>query len=74
MPWDYDQLTSECRKRYSDFKVDKKYHEQRKKLLGDKRFGVIRFLDPANQKSAKKPFFNPNIFLEFDNFYAKQDK
>jgi len=70
-PWDYEKLTNECRKRYSNFKVDRKYHEQRKKLLADKKFGVIRFLDPSNHKSAKKPFFNPNILTELDKYYAK---
>lgn len=35
-PWDYDRLTAECRKRYTGFKSDQKYHDCRKKLAGDK--------------------------------------
>lgn len=70
-PWDYDRLTNECRARYPDFKIVKKYHELRKKLLKDKRFGTIRFLDPDNIKSSKKPFFSPNILAEFDKSYVK---
>ncbi len=31
-PWTYDELTAHCRKRYSDFKADKKYHEIRRQL------------------------------------------
>jgi hypothetical protein len=70
-PWDYDRLTSECRKRYSDFKAAQKYHDLRKRLLEDKRYGEIRFLDPGNPKSSKKPFFSPNIIQVFDKHYAK---
>ena len=71
-PWDYQKLTEECAKRYSDFKQDKTYHTIRKGLLGDLRFGAIRFLDPGNPKSAKKPFFNPNILNELDKHYTKK--
>ena len=70
-PWDYDRLTTECRKRYSGFKSDQKYHDCRKKLAGDKRFSHVRELDPGNPKSAKKPFFNANILAEFDKIYTK---
>lgn len=71
-PWDYQKLTEECAKRYSDFKQDKTYHTVRKGLLSDSRFGIIRFLDPGNSKSAKKPFFNPNIVNELDKHYTKK--
>lgn len=71
-PWDYDRLTEECRKRYKDFKVAKKYHDVRKQLQKDKRFGEIRFLDPGNPKSSKKPFFNPNILQELDKHFTKK--
>lgn len=70
-PWDYDRLNAECRKRYSDFKLVNKYHELRKKLAGDKRYGYLRLLDPKRPKGQKKPFFNPNIMKEFDKHYTK---
>ncbi|MEO7297784.1 MAG: DUF3644 domain-containing protein [Verrucomicrobiota bacterium] len=70
-PWDYDQLTDACRKRYAGFKSDQKYHDCRKKLAGDKRFCHVRELDPGNPRSAKKPFFNANIMLEFDKHYKR---
>ncbi len=71
-PWDYDELTSECQKRYAGFKVAKQYHDIRKALLKDKRFGDIRYLDPGNTKSSKKPFFNPNILQELDKHFVKK--
>ncbi len=71
-PWDYQKLTEECAKRFSDFKQDKTYHAVRKGLMSDSRFGMIRYLDPGNTKSSKKPFFNPNILNELDKHYTKK--
>ena len=71
-PWDYDRLNSECMKRYSNFKIVQKYHDLRKQLTKDKRYGEIRFLDPGNPKSSKKPFFNSTILEELDKYYTKK--
>lgn len=71
-PWDYKRLTAECRKRYSDFKLVDDYHELRKKLLADPRFGTVRYLDPGNPKSSKKPLFDPNILTELDKHYTRK--
>jgi Protein of unknown function (DUF3644) len=71
-PWDYKRLTTECRRRYSDFKLADEYHESRKKLLADPRFGTIRYLDPGNPKSQKNPFFDPNILAELDKHYTRK--
>lgn len=69
-PWSYERLTEECRKRYDRFKIDDTYHTTRKQLLKDDRYGAIRFLDPGNPKSAKKPFFSPAIIAELDKHYT----
>lgn len=71
-PWDYERLTEECQNRYANFKVAKQYHAIRKTLLKDKRFGEVRYLDPGNTKSSKKPFFNPNILQELDKHFTKK--
>lgn len=71
-PWDYAALSQKCRARYQDFKENQKYHDIRKPLQADQRFGAIRFLDPGNPRSAKKPFFNPNILNELDKHYTKK--
>ncbi|MDR2117504.1 MAG: DUF3644 domain-containing protein [Planctomycetaceae bacterium] len=70
-PWDYKTLTDKCRDRYSNFKTDNKYHKVRKSLMNNEKLGMIRYLDPNNEKSQKKPFFNPNILQEFDKYYNK---
>ncbi len=71
-PWDYAELTKRCAKRYTGFKVNQRYHDIRKSLEDDDRFARVRFLDPGNPKSAKKPLFNPNIFNEFDKHYVRR--
>lgn len=70
-PWDYDILTSRLRRRFSDFKVNNKYHQVRKELEKDPRYCKTRLLDPANPKGLKKKFYNPNILRAFDDHYTK---
>lgn len=69
-PWDYQELTNRCRERYSDFKVNKDYHELRKSLESDPKYAHIRRLDPDKLKP-KKTFYNPNILHEFDKHYRR---
>ena len=71
-PWDYVTLTERCKKRYEDFKASQKYHNIRKRLQTDERFGRLRFLDPGNARSPKKPFFSPNMLSELDKHYSKK--
>ena len=71
-PWDYGQLTDKLRKRYSDFKAARKYHDLRRPLMGDAKYCMSRFLDPGNPKSAKKDFFSSRVLDEFDKHYTKK--
>ena len=71
-PWDYDKLKTECRNRYTDFKLNKRYHHIRKSLSADRKFCFIRYLDPGNPKSSTKPFFNSNILQEMDRHYSRK--
>lgn len=70
-PWDYDILSTRLSKRYSDFKMNAKYHKIRKKLENDKKFAYERLLNPKNPNGGKKTFYNPNIQKEFDKHYTK---
>jgi len=70
-PYDYDKLTAALNKRYSDFKVNKKYHNIRKPLLKIKKYCKTRLLDPNNSKSPKKDWYSAEIFKEFDKHYIK---
>ena len=70
--WDYEELTKRLADRYSDFKQNSKYHGIRKPLSLDERYVKLRYLDPENQNSSKKEFFNPNIIQVFDAHYTKK--
>ncbi|MEO0071322.1 MAG: ATP-binding protein [candidate division WOR-3 bacterium] len=69
-PYDYNQLTTELKKRYSNFKVNRAYHNLRKKLKTQNEFCFTRALDPNNPKSAKKDFYSKEILKEFDKAYS----
>ena len=71
-PWDYKCLTSECRKRYTDFSIVKKYHELRKQMYENVSLCHERLLYPSKPKSAKTRFYNPAILNEFDKHYTKK--
>lgn len=70
-PWDYDILCTRLVKRYSDFKINSKYHKIRKSLENDKKFAYERLLNPKKPNGGKKIFYNPNIQKEFDKHYKK---
>lgn len=70
-PWDYQELTNRCRERYSDFKVEQKYHQLRKELEADIRFAHERRLDPEKPRP-KKMFYAPAILEQFDKHYRRR--
>ena len=56
--------------RCSNFKVNNEFHQIRKPLIQDPRYGHSRYLDPENPKSSKNDFHSPAILNEFDKHYA----
>jgi hypothetical protein len=70
-PWTYEILTTRMKKRYSNFKVNSKYHSLRKGLSTEQKYCHQRALNPTNPKSGNTLFFNPNILKEFDQHYEK---
>jgi len=71
-PWDYKELLERLKKRYSNFKQNQHYNDIKRPLNENKKFVHVRLLDPANPKSSKKKFYNPNIIKEFDKHYKKK--
>ena len=70
-PFDYKRLTEECKNRYNDFAVDRKYHDLRKRFRDDPHYAMIRQLQPGNPKSAKTWYFSQAILNVFDKHYNK---
>lgn len=73
-PLDYSTLTKTMQETYQGFKVNQKYHEQRKILEKDQLFCFPYPLNPQNPSGATKPLFSPAVFTEFDKIYARKEK
>lgn len=73
-PMTTKQLTDSAKKRYSDFKQDRKFNNLMKTIKENEKLCYIRQLDPENEKSNKKPFYGTNIWKELDKHYNKKPK
>jgi hypothetical protein len=71
-PFSYHGLCKELHKRYSNFLENQRYHDIRKPLEKEKKFCLVRLLDPQSPKSGKKAFYSPEILKEFDKYYKKK--
>ncbi len=69
---DYDSLSKKLLERYSDFKLNPKYHRIKNELKKDPKFHIVRYLDPRNPKSSKKDYYHPKILRAFDKYYTKK--
>jgi hypothetical protein len=71
-PMDTKKLIEKAKKRYSDFKQDKKFNNLMKIIKSNDKLCYIRQLDPENPKSNKKPFYSANVLQELDKKYTKK--
>jgi hypothetical protein len=72
-PLDYYKLVNALMQRYSDFKLNQKFYDLKKGLMGNIKYSHPRFLDPSNPKSSKKDFYSADIIPQFDTHYTKLD-
>ena len=70
-PWDYRVLTTRLKRRYTNFKENNIYHEQRKSISSNENLCHSRLYNPAKKNSKTKKFYNPNMLKEFDKLYEK---
>ena len=73
-PMDTKKLTEAAKKRYADFKQDKKFNGIMKVIKENDKLCYIRQLDPENSKSQKKPFYSSNVLQELDKKYIRKTK
>jgi Domain of unknown function (DUF3644) len=71
-PYDYEKLTKALKDRYSDFLANEKYHKIRKPLISEKKYCIVRLLDPSKPCSGSKTFFSSEVFKVFDKHYTKK--
>lgn len=69
-PLTYETLTKECKKRYTDFKQNQRYHKLRRPLKADSKYCHVRKLDPNNPKSLKQEWYSRSVFNVFDKYYT----
>ena len=73
-PWTYRDLTTNLRKRYSDFIENGDYHRLRRPLEKNKKLVLTRSLNPDSPTSSKQRIYNANIVSEFDKHYQRRTK
>lgn len=71
-PLDYKTLTNGLLMRYTNFKINSKYHKLRKEFMEDSKLCRTRYLDPNNLKSSRKDFYSLSIYNKFDKHYNKK--
>jgi hypothetical protein len=73
-PIEYKDLTTKLKKRYSNFKVNSTYHEQRRIIEADQKFCICYPLNPKNPSGQSKKMYSAEIFTEFDKYYTKNEE
>lgn len=73
-PLTYRSLANVLKRRYSNFVENRAFHKLRKELEKDKKFAIVRLLNPENPRSARQRFYNANILQEFDKHYERRKK
>ena len=73
-PLDYRALIKELITRYTDFKINRRFHILRKDFMKDKNLCRTRYLDPNNLVGTRKDFYSPKILFKFDKHYTKKKK
>lgn len=71
-PLDYESLTNECRKRYSDFLSNQKYHDIRQPLKADSKYCHLRLLNPKKPNSAKQEWYSRAVLTVLDQHYTRK--
>ena len=73
-PMTYRDLADTMKRRYENFLENRAFHKVRQALEKDSKYAIVRLLHPANPRSSRQRFYNPNILQQFDNNYARRKK
>ena len=73
-PMSYRDLADAMKRRYEDFLENKDFHKIRQELESQRKFAIVRLLNPKNPKSSKTRFYNANILQELDKSYKRRQK
>jgi len=70
-PFEYSDLVKELGRRYSDFKINPRFHSLKKELAKEDKYCRTRYLDYKSKTGTKKDFYSLAIIEEFDKHYTK---
>lgn len=71
-PLTHNDIVMACRKRYSDFLLNRTFYSIMDTIKSNDILCKIRELDPNNPKTPSKPFYSTNIWKELDKKYLKK--
>ena len=70
-PLEYSEMVKRMKERYSDFVMNKDFHNHMKTIKKNSSCCLTRFLNPKDKKM-QKMFYNTNVFQYFDTVYKKR--
>ena len=73
-PMTYRDLANALKRRYDNFIENKDFHKLRRALEKEKKYAIVRLLNPDNPKTPTQRFYNANIMQEFDEHYTRRKK
>lgn len=62
-PMEYKELVEECRNKYTNFKLDKKFFDIKSECEKDDKYCHIRLLNPSNPKGGSKNFIQKQSLI-----------
>lgn len=68
-PLSYNDIVTQAPSRYSNFKRNKFFNSQMKKIKANNKICFTRKLDPGAKNSQKKEFYSSNIWQSLDKIY-----
>jgi hypothetical protein len=73
-PMTYTNLLKALADRYEDFSQNTRFQRLKRTAEADKRYAILRYINPLDPSSTKQRFYNANIFQEFDKHYTRKKK
>jgi hypothetical protein len=73
-PMTYTNLLKALADRYEDFSQNTRFQRLKRRAEADKRYAILRYINPLSPNSTKQRFYNANIFQEFDKHYTRKKK
>jgi hypothetical protein len=73
-PMAFKDLVDTMKRRYENFLQNSEFHGLLKPLAKERKFALVRLLNPNKPGSSKQVFYNANILQEFDKHYKLRKK